>query len=227
MSAAAAVLQRGLSHEKSARTFRRQIYWWSRGGISDSLAAVLVAACVEMSYTNPDEAVVRLHHLARRHLEVGARDALAALARSDPVLVNLLLSRLISLTGRSSRNIRRADARIFLDIADATLFTSSWPTSKPLIMQARMTGQLAAGWTLPFSQLEFEEWSLPAHRWLCHAAGDDANRSLLLDVLVNGAAGRADLLSALFGMAHRGEFRDVIASPLLEKISTAQGVKLI
>jgi len=33
-------------------------------------------------------------------------------------------------------------------------------------------------------------------------------------------------LSRLFAMAHRAEFRDAIARPLLKKISAAQGVDL-
>jgi len=179
-----------------------------------------------MSYTNPDEAIVRLHHVARRNQGVGARNALAALARSDPLLLSLLLSRLTR-SGPEGTRTRRVDALIFLDIAGAALFTTSWSTSKPLITQTQVAGQLTAGWALAFSQLEYKDWASSAHEWLRHAAKDYADRHALLDALVAGADQRPDLLSKLFGMAHRGEFRDALSGLLLEKINAAQGVELI
>ena len=67
VNAAALILRYGLRAERCGRTFRRQIYQWSKDkNTSDQLAAVLVAACRDEIYaTQPDEALVRLHHLAR------------------------------------------------------------------------------------------------------------------------------------------------------------------
>jgi hypothetical protein len=226
MSAAVAILQRGLSDENSGRTFRRQIYQWSRAGhVPDSLAAVLVAACGEMAYTHPDEALVRLHHVARRHPKrnVGARDALAGHARSDLQLLVLLLSRL---TSAYAATTQQADASIFLDIADAPLFTARQPTSKPPIAQGDIARQLTAGWTLAFTWLATEEWASRAHGWLRCAAEDEANRHILVDVLIDGARQTPAVLSQLYGIAHRAAFRDVIADVVLKKISAVQGVEL-
>lgn len=94
--AAAAALQVGLGEEANSRTFRRQIYDWSRArDTSGSLATVLVAACQQMTRTHPGEALVRLHHLARRHPErTGIWDALSDVAYGNGALLRLLLSRL-------------------------------------------------------------------------------------------------------------------------------------
>jgi hypothetical protein len=226
MSAAVAILQRGLSDENSGRTFRRQIYQWSRAShVPDSLAAVLVAACGEMACTHPDEALVRLHHVARRHPKrnVGARDALASHARSDLQLLVLLLSRL---TSAYAVTTQQADASIFLNIADAPLFTARQPTSEPLITQGDIARQLTAGWTLAFNWLPTEEWASRAHDWLRCAAEDEANRHVLVDVLIDGARHTPVVLSQLYGIAHRAAFRDVIADVVLNKISAVQGVDL-
>lgn len=52
--AAAAILQVGLEDEANSRTFRRQIYGWSRAsGTSGSLATVLLVACQQMTRTHP------------------------------------------------------------------------------------------------------------------------------------------------------------------------------
>jgi hypothetical protein len=149
--AAAAVLQMGLNDEASGRTFRRQIYDWSRARDKPrSLANVLVVACRQMSQTHPAEALVRLH-------------------------------------------------------------------------QAR---QLAAGWALAFARLPDSDWGPRANDWFTHAAEDDVNRHALLNVLVDGARQVPGVLPHLYGLAHHGPFRDVIADPVLERISAVQGVEL-
>jgi hypothetical protein len=224
MRVAAAILEHGLLNEKCSRTFRRQVYDWSwDNDTSATLAEVLVAACETMAYTHADEALVRLHHLARRHpRRVGARDALAELARSDPWLLGLLLSRL---TRRSLETAWEKDADIFLDVADASHYTSHSPTGQPLIEQGQVPHQLTAGWALAFRR-PGKEWASHARDWLRCAAEDETNRHLLVDVLVDGARQDAAVLPQLYGIAHRAAFRDVIADLVLTKISAVQGVQL-
>jgi hypothetical protein len=224
IAVATAVLRHGLRDQKSGRTFRQQIYRWSTAGdLSLRLAGVLVEACDEMAGTYPEQALVRLHHVVRHYPEqADARETLTGLASSDPWLLSYFLHRL---SGTRSEEAPDTDVGLFLSIADAGLFTTRWPASR-LIAQRQVAGDLAAGWTLAFMRLPAETWAPAAHRWLSYAAEDDVNRGALLDVLVDGAGLRADLLSRLFGIAHRSEFRDVISRPLLKKISAAQGVGL-
>jgi hypothetical protein len=224
LAVAIAALRHGLRDQENGRAFRQQIYRWSTAGdLSLRLASVLVEACVEMADTYPEQALVRLHHVVRHYPEqADARGTLTGLASSDPWLLSYFLARL---GGPRSERALDTDAGLFLGIADAGRFTTRWPASR-LIAQRQIADDLAAGWTLAFTRLAAETWAPSAHEWLRHAAEDDVNRHALLDVLVNGAGRRADLLSRLFGMAHRAEFRDVISKPLLKKINAAQNSNL-
>jgi TIR domain len=224
MLAAAAALELGLRDEDNSRTFRRQVYEWSRGrDTSDALAEILVVACGVMADTHPAEALVRLHHLARRRRQIGAREPLINLARRDHWLLALLLSRL---TRRKPETAWANDPALFLDVFDAASFTSHPPNDQPLIAQDEVTRQLASGWALAFTKLPGQQWAPRVTDWLRYAADDDANRHVLVDVLINGAQNTPALLPALYGLVHRAEWRDKIADLVLEKISAVQGVEL-
>jgi hypothetical protein len=222
--AAAAILQVGLGDEANGRTFRRQIYDWSReSGASGSLTTVLVAACQQMAETHAAEALVRLHHLARRHPgRTDVRDALAEVAHRDQWLLRLLLSRLAN--GRSSA-MQETDARIFLDTVDALSTDFRW-ASQPLIARGDTARQLAAGWALAFTCLPADEWASRVYDWLRRSVEDEANRHALVDVLVEGARQIPAVFPQLYGVAHRAPFGDVIADVVLTKISAVQGVEL-
>jgi hypothetical protein len=223
--AAAAVLQVGLGDEANSRTFRRQIYDWSRArDTSGSLATVLVVACQQMTRTHPGEALVRLHHLARRHPErTDIWDALVDVVYGNTPLLRLLLSRL---TDRPFETTRTVDARIFLHVADPARLTARQPISQPLIAQSDLTCRLAAGWTLAFTRLPGTEWASRASDWLRCAAEDDTNRHPLLNVLIEGGRPATAVLPQLYGLAHRAPYRDVIADLVLNQISAVQGVEL-
>lgn len=223
--AAATILHVGLGDEANSRTFRRQIYDWSRAsGTSGSLATVLLFACQQMTQTHPGEALVRLHHLARRHPErTDIWDALADFVYGNRRLLRMLLSRL---TDRPFETTRTVDARIFLYVADPARLSARQPTSSPPITQSDVTRQLAAGWTLAFTRLPGTEWASRASDWLRCAAEDDTNRHSLLDVLIGGGRPAIAVLPQLYGLAHRAPFRDVIAELVLNQISAVQGVEL-
>jgi TIR domain len=223
--AAAAILQAGLGDEANSRRFRRQIYDWSRAsGTSGSLATTLVAACQQMIRTHPGEALVRLHHLARRHPErTDIWDALGDVVYDNRPLLRLLLSRL---TDTSFEMTRIVDAHIFLHVCDPARLTARQPTSQPPIAQSDVTRQLAAGWTLAFTRLPRTEWASRASDWLCCAAMDSSNRHPLLNVLIEGGGRATAVLPQLYGLAHRGQFRDEIADLVLNQISAVQGVEL-
>jgi hypothetical protein len=223
--AAAAILQAGLADEANGRTFRRQIYDWSRAsGTSGSLATVLVFACQQMIRTHPGEALVRMHHLARRHPErTDVWDALVDVVYGNRSLLGLLLSRLAD---RPLETTRTVDARIFLHVADPARLTDRQQTSRPPIVQSDIASHLAAGWTLAFARLPVTEWALRASNWLRCAAEDDTSRHALLNALIEGGRSVPAVLPQLYGLAHRAPFRDVIADLVLTKISALQGVEL-
>jgi hypothetical protein len=223
--AAAAVLQVGLGDEANSRTFRRQIYDWSRAvDTSGSLATVLVAACQQMIGTHPAEALVRLHHLARQHPErTDIWDALVNVVYGNGPLLRLLLARLAD---RPFERTWAVDARIFLRVADPNRLTARQPTSPPPIGQGDLPRLLTAGWTLAFTRLPDTDWASRASDWLRCAAEDDASRRPLLDVLIGGGRSATTVLPQLYGLAHRAPFRDVIADFVLNQISAAQGVEL-
>ncbi|MDQ2813012.1 MAG: hypothetical protein M3Z75_14345 [Actinomycetota bacterium] len=223
--AAAAVLRVGLGDEADSRTFRRQIYDWSTAnGTSGSLATVLVVACQQMTGTHPREALVRLHHLARRHPErTDIWDALTDVVYSNGPLLRLLLARLADRPFETTRTI---DARIFLHVADPARLTARQPAIQAPITQSDLTRLLAAGWTLAFTRLPDTEGASRASDWLRYAAEDDTSRRPLLNVLIEGGRPATTVLPQLYGLAHRAPFRDVIADLVLNQISAAQGVEL-
>lgn len=223
--AAASILQVGLGDDANGRTFRHQVYDWSRAGdASGSLVTVLVAACRQMAETHPDEALVRLHHLARRHPgRDDVRATLADAARGSLRTLRLLLSRFAG--GRSNR-IRVADAGIFLGIADPAFLTASATPGKPPIAHGFIAGQLAADWTLTFTVLPAEKWAARAHDWLSRAADDVAGRHALVNVLIDGARPIPAVMPQLYEIAHRAESREMIADLVLRRISAVQGVEL-
>lgn len=222
---AAAILQLGLTDEANSRTFRRQIYDWSRASsTSGSLATVLVVACQQMLRTHQEEALVRLHHLARRHSgRFDIWDALADTAYGNEPLLRLLLSRL---TNGQSDTTRTVDARIFLHVADPARLTTRESTSHSPVVPSDVVGQLAAGWALVFTLLPGTEWASRASDWLRCAAEDEPNRHPLLSVLIEGGRSATSVLPQIYGLAYRAPFRDLIADLVLNQISAAQGVEL-
>jgi TIR domain len=223
--AAAAILREGLGDEANSRTFRRQIYDWSRSsGTRGSLATVLVAACQQMSRTHPGEALVRLHHLARQHPErTDIWDVLVDVVYGNRRLLRLLLSRL---TDRPSETTLTVDARIFIHVADPARLTTRQPGSRPPIAQSDVARQLAAGWTRAFTRLPDTEWASRAGGWLRYAAMDSSSRHPLLNVLIEGGRPTTAVLPQLYGLAYRAQFRDEIADLVLNQISAVQGVEL-
>ena len=225
IAAAILILQCGLHMDNCGRTFRRKIYDWATSqNISDRREAVIVAACCqEIVTTHPDEALVRLHHVARRKKGGVAYQALVELASTDRRSLRQILGRLTY----PEPDARRwdADPGIFIDIADPVILTDPGERNRPLIAERAAFEQLVVGWKLVFSNLGYEVWSPRVHHWLEHAAENEKHRHTLLDVLVLGGAQSADVLARIYAMTCVAEFRGVIGDLVLEKITVAQGVE--
>lgn len=232
-AAAQVLLKHGLANEEHGRFFRKKIYDWSRSGqVSEGLSHVLVDLCVEViAVHRPDEAVVRLHHLARHERRTDrACAALFLLTETDHRLLRLMLSRFARDLGRSTHS---ADPVLFLRIADPLLLTAPGRHTRALFTEAAVREWLATAWAAVFERCPRHTWEPYVQRWLRTACADERHGDSLLDVLVMGARERSDLLGALYATARSGQ-RSVPGGPergalltdhLLSKIFAAQGLR--
>jgi len=233
LRAAAQVLKDGLNDEEHGRLFRKKVYVWSKSGqVSDGLIHVLVDVCVEViAVHHPDEAVVRLHHLARREPRTDrACEALLLLTKADHRLLRLMLFRLARDLGRNTHPV---DPHLFLRIADPLPLTTSGRRPRALLAEAAVREWLATAWTAVFERRPRQAWEPYTRRWLHAACADEEHSDPLLDVLVAGARERGDLLGALYAIARSGqrsapggrERGAALTDRLLLKISAAQGLR--
>ncbi|KOG85248.1 hypothetical protein ADK38_37750, partial [Streptomyces varsoviensis] len=153
MPDAAQLLAEGLRHERHGRAFRKAIYTWSKDPYLPMVRRrALVVVCFEtMAMTHPDQALVRLHHLARREKPAKdnpALDALLALAAGDGRLFRLLLDRLEP--GKWPR-----DATAFYALADHAA------RSRALYSSVAARERLVTGWADIFGYRSHEEWREP------------------------------------------------------------------
>ncbi|GAA2155317.1 hypothetical protein [Actinomadura napierensis] len=222
IAAAALVLQDGLRHRAHGRFFRRRIYEWSkRHDAPPALAEVVMVACRdEMVVSHPDEAIVRLHHLARRERGTRARDALTALVRDNPRLLRQMLDR-VTLPSTDERR-RASDAPIFLALADPALFTSPGARGRPLLDDAAVQAGLTDGWDRAIGSLPEEAWAPAARAWLRYALDDGRHRDLLLDLLIAGCAHRPRVLARMYTLAREAAPHADLEDLVLRKIRTGR-----
>ncbi|MFF3754359.1 ABC transporter substrate-binding protein [Streptomyces sp. NPDC002018] len=224
MPDAAQVLAYGLSDEQYGRYFRQQIYDLSISTeLSPRLQQVLVLVCSEvMAQTHPDQALVRLHHLARRASGPAGTDAersLLHMTRSDNRLYRLLLSRINTEAATGQGDV---DAALFLVLADAAR----------LIRSATVRAALIAGWAGILRRWSWERWQPGIERWLTVCEGG-RYRGPALDVLVIACRDDSSRLGSLYRVARdwaraptdRASLRGEITAALLQKIDRSQGLE--
>jgi len=232
LRAAEEMLRQAVGSERHGRFFRRQTYEWSRDSqLSTGLSRAVVRACAEvMAVHRPYEAMVRLHHRARR--ERGgdqARRALAALVQGDPRLRRQMLFRLTRLSQKYPR-----DPVLFLDIADPQAFTKPDLRDRSLIAEDGVREMLRDGWRRVFTDCPAEIWTPRVVEWVSHAFHDEGHRDAVLAVLLGGSDARNDVLACLFNAARRlpdapedaWERRIAFRDLVLRKISEAQGLEV-
>lgn len=199
---AAKAVERGLNDERHGLFFRRQLYAWSRDhNLSPDLAQVVVQMCSEvLALTHPEQALVRLHHLVRRHSGAAgeaARGALLKIIDQDRHLYRYLLDRV---TEDLMKGATR-DLALFLELADPDRLTHSPKQRPPLIADAAVRDQLNIGWKAALGGPSSPDCAHRVRTWLAVACENDRYRELLLTVLVEAGYGRADLLSRLHVIA--------------------------
>jgi hypothetical protein len=191
----------GLKDERHGRWFRYQLYIWSRNdGLSPDFAQVVVQVCsAVLALSHPPQALVRLHHILRRHSGVAgdaARDALLDLTRRDRGLHRYLLARVIA--GLTTAEPAAADLALFLDLATSDCLLPQ--RTSPLIADPAIQDQLITGWRATLdgsSPLDYADY---VRTWLA-ACENDRYREPLLTVLVQAAGGRGKLLNRLYVIA--------------------------
>ncbi|MFH8466545.1 ABC transporter substrate-binding protein [Streptomyces sp. NPDC017991] len=220
---AAQALALGLDDDRHGRSFRQQIYEWAKSAeTSTGLREVLIVVCSEaMARSHPDQALVRLHHLARRTqgpTGIRALEALARLARSDNRLYRRMLDRL---RAGITQHQWAADIELFLAVADPVQ-----PVGPHGVRES-----LTVCWKAALRR-PVDSWSPSVCHWL-DACADHRRRGCVLEVLVAACAADSRVCGHLYRVAlgwqrtdaGRAEVREDIVGCLLRKINAAQGIE--
>lgn len=231
LEAAVDALACGLNDPRYGRSLRMLVYYWCKGKqLTGNLAHVLLRACTDViAPTHPDQAVTRLHHLARR--ERGATPALDALCRLAATSARLRRRMLDRLTCHSAAPT--VDARLFLRICDPVALTDPAGAGRPLIDEKGVRDCAVAGWAVALARLPQPHWQPYAERWLHTACTAGNHRDRLLALLVDAAGRNGSTLAALYSAARAAEpaapggraSGAATTEHLLQKISTAQGLR--
>ncbi len=234
LRAATKALECGLQHEEQGGSFRQLIYDWSRESLTPGLTSVLVGVCAEvMAVRYPGQALVRLHHLARRQRDgTSAREALLELAAPDQRLRRLMLARLVPTSAWAER-YWRTDTDLFLALADPDPLTTPGLVARALIAEATVRGDLVRCWSAVFETRAHQDWTPQVRRWLGAAVEDERYGDLLLSTLVEGCGVHGRHLARLYVVTRdwvRGPENDprrgVVAERLRRKIDAAQGYRV-
>ncbi|MFB7128033.1 hypothetical protein [Kitasatospora sp. NPDC056273] len=220
------VLEEGITSETCGSAFRAKIYDWAVGPpLHANLVQVLARICVDvMAAYHPDQALVRLHHLARREAVDGprhAREALRELAGKDKRLYLGLLSRVRD--GLEKSEPVRSDIDIFLELVDPL---PSWVPDKEVVR--------AWQWVLAVA-LSPKAWEPGVRSWLSAARQAQDRGERLMRILVQAADGRGEVLSRYYLLAHEWAAgpedhpgpvsRAEVATRFCRKIDHVQGIE--
>ncbi|MBS2539436.1 hypothetical protein KGQ20_42500 [Catenulispora sp. NF23] len=221
-----ALLTKGLEDPEHGRAFRRLMWEWARDLPSAGLGEVLVQACVEViAETYPEQALVRLHHLARKPKPIGD-SACAALAG---LFVQDRFSRLIRrLLSRMAEYPNARDPHIFVRVIDPFALTDSGNRARPLAAESGVHAHLVLAWRATLHK-QPESWQPRLDQWLATVA-DVGRRDVLLTILAEAPddlATRSLLLSAAveWAAARGGAWKTV--DELLNRINAAQGISFV
>ncbi|MFF2746540.1 hypothetical protein ACFVVA_13470 [Kitasatospora sp. NPDC058048] len=185
---AATLLEQGLTHERYGAKVRSKIYEWAVGPrLGPDLVRVLTGVCRHIiAPTHPDQAVVRLHHLALRSggEEIdAARAELLELVRANRRLYQQLVDRVLA----RLRTAPGPNLTLLLELLEPAgiLFPPPWRT-------------LRAGWQAVLV-LPADRWAPIAHEWLTAVDADEWPRAL--DVMLQAAEGRQSVLNDFYLIA--------------------------
>ncbi|MFF4380265.1 hypothetical protein [Kitasatospora sp. NPDC001547] len=187
------VLEEGVTHETCGSAFRAKIYEWSvESQPHANLVRVLARICADaMATHHPDQALVRLHHLARGERADGpryGREALLELVDRGERLYRRLLER--ACEGMEKSPPVRSDVDIFLALVD------------PLPVGV-LDGEAVRGWRGVLSAAQSPDtWAPGVRNWLSAARRAPDGGERLMRILVRAADGRVGVLSRYYLLAH-------------------------
>lgn len=205
LQASIQALGHGLNDTRTGHDFRRAVYHWSKAprltvGVTQVLAAVSADV---IALSHPDQALVRLHHLARNTVDArqsGVDLQLVRLAREDDRLYRKLLRRLAAgLAGQP----RLADVRLFRACTTSAVLMERGTRPHRLIDTAGTLEVLASAWRALLTDADTDEWLPSAEDWLAASPPENAQHDVLLRVLVKAAAAHPSELDRLYVTALR------------------------
>lgn len=223
---ASILLALGLTDPVHGRYFRLAMNDWAREtSLSTGLGAVLIDACARtLVHTYPDQALVRLHNLARHPGPVGEM-ACEALAQQ---LDDGRLGRLLVLLLRRMADVpHKRDPYVFCRVVDPDRLTAAYGRYRPLATNHAVRAYLTRAWRDTLTALP-EGWQERLHGWL--GTTDATRRDLLLTVLAEAPAdltSRSRLHAAATGWAVASGASWDVADDLLKRINAAQGISFV
>ncbi|MEU6735175.1 hypothetical protein ABZ929_18560 [Streptomyces physcomitrii] len=208
----------GLTHPSWGRHFSQELYDWARSGdISEPLRGVLIEVCLgPLAARFPEQALVRLHHLARRlhPADTGVR-ALLSLIADNPRLYAFALHRLMD---GMSRSHRERDTRLFLHLSTPEILLTGRAGGSPPLLHSRVvrTG-LAKCWGELLSSGPPEEWTPPLRDWFTTIHQSPTGHApLFLDLLTAACHGHPDAYGLLYRAARHHPIRPLLRTRLNE-----------
>ncbi|WAL68160.1 hypothetical protein ORV05_10450 [Amycolatopsis cynarae] len=221
----------GLRDERHGWRFRRLVYDWSCDeALPADLGQLVVEVCTEVIAPDfPDQALVRLHHRARREDGSGrpsARRALWQLTGRDRMLLRRWLSRLTEKMQQPGR-WQRADVALFLDVAVPLHAGYDGARGQALVTDASLRSSVVTGWRVGMVVQPDLIWAA-VPRWLSAAAASPAPDRLLA-ILVEAADRDVTLLGDLHVVARNWSLHEhggpEVAARLARLIDRAQGIE--
>ncbi|WP_062214531.1 ATP-binding protein [Streptomyces sp. NBRC 109706] len=221
----------GVRHPRHGRAVRRKILERAREpGLSEPFRLALALVCSEvMAVHHPDQALVRLHHLARAEADLPRRpawDALLGLAAEGPRRCAQLLQRLLRHIGDGAAHLT-ADRRILLAL------TGTIAARPALCADDTVQEPLVLGWAEALGHLPHQEWEPPVRRWLAAVleAEGQLGDCLVTTLATAGAAspravGRMYVISRTWAneVPEERTARRPVADHLRRALDTAQGL---
>jgi hypothetical protein len=197
-------LEHGLTDQRWAPRFRRQLYDWSRiPDLHPQLAYAVILACTGvLAGSWPGPAMVRLHHLVTHHknhdVAQAAEDALVELA-DDGAFFRRLLLRLNE--DGYWRLANERSRRLFLRVADPRRITDATDRTRAQIDDPAVNRELVLAWRSVLAHGGKAECAAAVGQWLQSHA--DGHGDGLLAVLAEASCGAIRLSAELFWCGRR------------------------
>lgn len=228
----------GVVDDRHGPRFRKLLYKWSKEvGLAAHMGQVLVRVCTSALVGEfPEQAVVRLHHRARREQssgELSAVEALRVLSAQDGRVLRCLIHRLAE---KFEAGNRHRDLLVFRAVIEQVVPVPEG-SSRSLVSEPSVCRSLRLLWTEVLTNAEsgddedriwVEDVRTAVQDWLRAAAAFE-DPSPVLRILVDAAEGNVHVLAQLYvvardlGRSWEGDARVVeVLSTLVDRVQGIQ-----